>query len=383
MGARVVAQYAVLGPYDFVTILEAPDNETVSSISIEMGARGTVQHDDHARDSARHLHQSPASSGASPADGHGGAARRESPRAPPREVHRLPPLRAGLLVHADRRRSSRRSRSSACRRFEGYTSYAPYTCTQCAEGWCMTACPGGRHPDQCRRRQGRDRRQVRRLQALHDRLPLRDHVLRSRYRTRPTSAISAAARPPAPRRARRRPSPTRRAETADWLGDFAAERTAYVLKMETPDVFAATRAGGRVMPARHLIIGGGTAGLNASGRFERKRGPGRLRDHAGRGRAAVLAHGAAVLPRADHRRVARLHGHAGARSRRGTSSPCSAGGPSGSTSASRTLHPRRRHHGRVRRLPDRHRLARGQAARSPAPTGPACTPSGRSTRRAR
>ncbi len=42
-GAKVLAQYAVLGPYDFVTILEAPDNETVSSISIEMGARGSVQ----------------------------------------------------------------------------------------------------------------------------------------------------------------------------------------------------------------------------------------------------------------------------------------------------------------------------------------------------
>src|SRR5947208_15784479 len=28
-------------------------------------------------------------------------------------------------------------------RFEGHTSYAPYTCTQCAEGWCMTACPVG------------------------------------------------------------------------------------------------------------------------------------------------------------------------------------------------------------------------------------------------
>ena len=41
-GARVRAQFAVLGPYDFVTILEAPDNETVSAISIEMGARGTV-----------------------------------------------------------------------------------------------------------------------------------------------------------------------------------------------------------------------------------------------------------------------------------------------------------------------------------------------------
>ena len=27
--------------------------------------------------------------------------------------------------------------------FEGHTSYAPYTCFQCAEGWCMTACPVG------------------------------------------------------------------------------------------------------------------------------------------------------------------------------------------------------------------------------------------------
>ncbi|HMB86772.1 MAG TPA: GYD domain-containing protein [Methylomirabilota bacterium] len=42
-GAKVLAQYALLGPYDFVTILEAADNETVTSISIEMGARGSVQ----------------------------------------------------------------------------------------------------------------------------------------------------------------------------------------------------------------------------------------------------------------------------------------------------------------------------------------------------
>ncbi len=43
MGGKVLAQYAVLGGYDFVTIMEAPDNETVAKISIEMGARGTVQ----------------------------------------------------------------------------------------------------------------------------------------------------------------------------------------------------------------------------------------------------------------------------------------------------------------------------------------------------
>ena len=43
MGARVVAQYAVLGPYDFVTIIEAPDNATISRVSVELGARGGIQ----------------------------------------------------------------------------------------------------------------------------------------------------------------------------------------------------------------------------------------------------------------------------------------------------------------------------------------------------
>ena len=43
MGVKVVAQYAVLGPYDFVSIVEAVDNETIGRISVELGARGTVQ----------------------------------------------------------------------------------------------------------------------------------------------------------------------------------------------------------------------------------------------------------------------------------------------------------------------------------------------------
>ncbi len=43
MGAKVVAQYAVLGPYDFVNVVEAPDNSTIARISVELGARGTVQ----------------------------------------------------------------------------------------------------------------------------------------------------------------------------------------------------------------------------------------------------------------------------------------------------------------------------------------------------
>lgn len=43
MGAKVVAQYAVLGPYDFINIVEAPDEKTMARISVMMGARGTVR----------------------------------------------------------------------------------------------------------------------------------------------------------------------------------------------------------------------------------------------------------------------------------------------------------------------------------------------------
>lgn len=42
-GVRVISQYAVLGPYDFVNIVEAPNNETVAKVSIELGSRGTIK----------------------------------------------------------------------------------------------------------------------------------------------------------------------------------------------------------------------------------------------------------------------------------------------------------------------------------------------------
>jgi len=42
-GAKVLHQYAVLGPYDFVNVVEAPDNETIARISIELGSRGTLK----------------------------------------------------------------------------------------------------------------------------------------------------------------------------------------------------------------------------------------------------------------------------------------------------------------------------------------------------
>ena len=43
MGARIVMQYAVLGAYDFINVVEAPSNEVIARISVELGARGTVQ----------------------------------------------------------------------------------------------------------------------------------------------------------------------------------------------------------------------------------------------------------------------------------------------------------------------------------------------------
>jgi len=42
-GAKVTAQYALLGPYDFVSIVEAPDNETITRVSVELSARGSVR----------------------------------------------------------------------------------------------------------------------------------------------------------------------------------------------------------------------------------------------------------------------------------------------------------------------------------------------------
>ena len=42
MGAKISTQYAVLGNYDFVNIMEAPDNKTITRISVELGSRGTM-----------------------------------------------------------------------------------------------------------------------------------------------------------------------------------------------------------------------------------------------------------------------------------------------------------------------------------------------------
>jgi len=43
MGVKILTQYALLGPYDFLNILEAPSNEAVTKVALELGARGTLQ----------------------------------------------------------------------------------------------------------------------------------------------------------------------------------------------------------------------------------------------------------------------------------------------------------------------------------------------------
>jgi uncharacterized protein with GYD domain len=43
MGVKVLKQYALLGMYDIVNIVEAPNNETVMKMSVEIGSRGSVQ----------------------------------------------------------------------------------------------------------------------------------------------------------------------------------------------------------------------------------------------------------------------------------------------------------------------------------------------------
>jgi len=43
MGVKILAQYALLGQYDFINILEAAGNTTITKLALELGSRGTLQ----------------------------------------------------------------------------------------------------------------------------------------------------------------------------------------------------------------------------------------------------------------------------------------------------------------------------------------------------
>jgi uncharacterized protein with GYD domain len=42
LGVTVKEQWATLGQYDFITIVEAPDQTTMAKVSVELGSRGTM-----------------------------------------------------------------------------------------------------------------------------------------------------------------------------------------------------------------------------------------------------------------------------------------------------------------------------------------------------
>lgn len=43
LGAKVLHQWATLGPFDFVNVVEAPDDLTIAKISVALGARGSAK----------------------------------------------------------------------------------------------------------------------------------------------------------------------------------------------------------------------------------------------------------------------------------------------------------------------------------------------------
>ena len=43
LGGRVIQQYALMGPYDFLNIVEADNNEAITRISLQLASRGSVR----------------------------------------------------------------------------------------------------------------------------------------------------------------------------------------------------------------------------------------------------------------------------------------------------------------------------------------------------
>jgi uncharacterized protein with GYD domain len=43
LGARVIHQWATLGEFDFVNVVEAPDTQTIARVSVALGARGSAR----------------------------------------------------------------------------------------------------------------------------------------------------------------------------------------------------------------------------------------------------------------------------------------------------------------------------------------------------
>ena len=89
LGASVKAQWATLGQFDFISVVEAPDESTMARVSLELGSRGTSQLRDARRDPDRRLHRHRSS------DGRGARPRRRRRRARARDRPGAAALAAG------------------------------------------------------------------------------------------------------------------------------------------------------------------------------------------------------------------------------------------------------------------------------------------------
>jgi uncharacterized protein with GYD domain len=43
LGARVLHQWATLGEFDFINVVDAPDTATIAKVSVSLGARGSIR----------------------------------------------------------------------------------------------------------------------------------------------------------------------------------------------------------------------------------------------------------------------------------------------------------------------------------------------------
>lgn len=58
LGVKVQSQWATLGEYDFVSVVEAPDEKTMAKVSVELGSRGTTSNETMAAISAEEFTKS-------------------------------------------------------------------------------------------------------------------------------------------------------------------------------------------------------------------------------------------------------------------------------------------------------------------------------------
>jgi uncharacterized protein with GYD domain len=57
LGVKVLNQWATLGEYDFVSVVEAPDELTMAKLSVELGSRGTTSNETMAAMTAQEFTQ--------------------------------------------------------------------------------------------------------------------------------------------------------------------------------------------------------------------------------------------------------------------------------------------------------------------------------------